>query len=218
MHKVLWNCGTFVRKKFICEDILKRELLVAAEVLHLNIVHCFGLSLPAEFHDCQEYFDDDSDDDSFDGDMYMEWLDVDLQRFLNENDDGSESPFLYLDVLDVLLQVAKSMKHLHEKNFVHMDLKTSNIFMSCFELAHSGVKYYLVKVGDFGCSQRVNAPGEPARAYIGTTRYTSPQKFTRPRGAPLLTDPKKIDVYSFGVVAFQILTEVANLYVNCFKI
>lgn len=201
VSKIQWRRGVFVRKRFNLACNMDRELDVALRVSHPNIVHCFG---------CSRWTD------SSDYDLFMELLDVDLYRYLfEERETGDESAFSFRDLLDVLLQVAQAMKHVHEMNFVHGDLKPHNIFLSCFELAHSGDRNYLVKVGDFGCAQRVDSSGatvEPFRSFVGSLRYTAPEVLTCRKGAAPPEHPQKIDVYSFGVVAYQVLTGIPDLY------
>jgi tRNA A-37 threonylcarbamoyl transferase component Bud32 len=204
VSKIRWRKGVFVRKRFNLLWNMDRELDVALRVSHPNIVYCFGCST-----------------DSTDCDLFMELLDVDLYRFLfEEREIGDESPFSFRDLLDVLLQVAQAMKHVHEMDFVHGDLKPHNIFLSCFEFAHSGVQHYLVKVGDFGCAQRVNSSGATEKDFecgVGTLHYTAPEvlqcRFENRTATP--KHPRKIDVYSFGVVAYQVLTGIPKLYDGC---
>jgi serine/threonine protein kinase len=215
VSRILWRQGVFARKRFKRQVPYQnvnfsRELDVALEVSHPNIVHFFGCSSPG------------SRNSSGDCDLFMELLNTDLGRFIVEGarlHEGSGSPFQpfsFHDSLDVLLQVAEAMKHLHGKKFLHGDLKPQNILMDCLALTHSNAQYYLVKVADFGCAQRVDSSGstvKPFRSEIGTLRYTAPEvlRCRKYRGA-LPEHPQKIDVYSFGVVAYQVLTGVSNLY------
>ncbi|KAG0555154.1 hypothetical protein KC19_12G148000 [Ceratodon purpureus] len=204
VSKILWRKGIFARKRFYCESSFDKELEVVMEMSHPNIVHCFGCSLLLE---CAEY------------DLFMELLEEDLGTHLQDLN-RTEEPLLFQDLLDVLLQVAEAMKHLHDKNFVHGDLKPGNILLSRLAMPHSDAQYYLVKVADFGCAQRVNSSGgtvKPFCSEIGTLHYTAPEVFRcRPRygGEPEPKNAQKIDVYSFGVVAFQVLTGVSDLYEN----
>ncbi|KAG0608831.1 hypothetical protein M758_8G136500 [Ceratodon purpureus] len=217
VSRILWRKGTFARKRFRRQDPYQkgnfsRELDVALKVSHPNIVHIFGCSLPAG-----------NWNSGGDCDLFMELLNKDLGRFIVEGARLSEDsdsplpyePFSFQDSLDVVHQIALGMKHLHEKNFVHGDLKPQNILMDCFVLTHSNAKYYLMKVADFGCAQRVKSSGatvEPFRSEIGSLRYTAPEVLRCRKNGEPPQQPQKIDVYSFGVVAYQVLTGVANLY------
>ena len=217
VSKVLWRRGTFARKRFkrhvhFQNVNFNKELDVALTVSHPNIVYFFGCSSLS------------SRNSGGDFELFMELLDKDLGSFIVEGarlHEGSGSslqfqPFSFQDSLDVLLQVAEAMRHLHERNFVHGDLKPQNILIDCFALTHSDPQYYLVKVADFGCAQRTDSSGstvEPFRCGIGTLRYTAPEVLRcRKHAGALPEHPQKIDVYSFGVVAYQVLTGVTNLY------
>ncbi|KAG0583986.1 hypothetical protein KC19_3G177500 [Ceratodon purpureus] len=223
ISRVLWRHGTFVRKRFFSGDVphqntqFNRELEVALTVSHPNIVHCFGCSNWATSADC---------------DLFMEVLQEDLESFLSRLEDIGPS-FSFRDSLEVLLQVAEAIKYLHEMNFIHGDLKLGNILMSKL-LMHSDVPFYLVKVADFGNTQRVDSTGATVESSfdfrIGTYSYAAPevrscrkvqreiekypedlQKIQNLQEALQKFEPRKIDVYSFGVVADHVVTGVINV-------
>lgn len=207
VYKISWRKGIFVRKRFLHDPSINsnRELEVALNVSHPNVVHYVGCSKCVRSEEG--------------GYLFMELLEEDLEVFLNKvaQDDSLRASFLFRVRLGVLLQVAQAMQHLHDMNFMHGDLKPQNIFMSRFESAHSGVQYYLVKVGDFDCAHRVDSTsGAVVGTFspgIGTLRYTAPEVFRcREDRAVVPKHPRKIDVYSFGVVAYQVLTGITHLY------
>ena len=137
----------------------------------------------------------------------MELLDGDLERLLEDGGRTGECVLSFRDVLNALLQIAEAMRHLHERNFVHGDLKPGNIFVSKLPVPHNNntEHFYL---GGIGSSQCV---GSVFGFSIGTTNYTAPELFefrntdvwksSFVNGAPPPPNPQKIDVYSFGVVA-----------------
>lgn len=207
IEKVLWRKGIFVRKRFNCTILcqnphFRREFLVAMDVSHPNIVHYFGYSL---WPDNADYCD-----------LFMELLDGDLEKLLVElARTGDRLPIR--DALEVLLQIAEAMRHLHEKHFVHGDLKPGNILMSKLDMAHSDAQFYLVKVADFGCAQPIDpisgATVEDFDFKIGTLAYTAPEVLSgRKHGGASLQHPQKIDVYSFGVIAYQVITGATKVY------
>ncbi|KAG0613833.1 hypothetical protein M758_6G132600 [Ceratodon purpureus] len=206
---VLWRRGLFALKCWAingqANSNFNKELEVAKKVLHPNIVHCFRA---CEFL---------RTDRGYCG-LIMELLENDLEAYLVELDRISDR-FSFQDSLLVLLQIAKAMKHLHDRDFVHGDLKSGNIFISRLAMPHSDAnnRFYLVKVGDFGCTQRVDTAGalQSFQFDIGTYCYKAPEVFIyrdqqvkKEVLQPVLqrSDLKKIDVYSFGIVAYQVLT------------
>lgn len=206
---ILWRDGTFARKRFHCDDDLlanpkfqnpkfNRELEVALQVSHPNIVHCFGCS-----SDC---------------DLFMEVLDEDLESFLSRSEE-MDPPFSLTDALEMLLQLAEAVKHLHENSFIHGDLKPGNILLSKLGIPHPDVPFYLVKVADFGCAQRFEfgaAAREDFDVKIGTYRYLAPEmkrcrklrKEEDLREAVQNINPPKVDVFSFGVLANEVVANV----------
>ena len=207
IEKVLWRKGIFVRKRFYCPVLrqscfFRREILVAMDVSHPNIVHYFGFSL---WPDNGGYCD-----------LFMELLDGDLEKLLVELSRTGDRLSIR-DVLEVLLQIAEAMRHLHEKHFVHGDLKLGNILVSKLDMAHSDAQFYLVKVADFGCAQPIDpisgATVEDFDFKIGTLAYTAPEVLSgRNHGRASLQHPQKIDVFSFGVIAYQVITGATKVY------
>jgi serine/threonine protein kinase len=93
------------------------------------------------------------------------------------------------DYLPLALDIAQGMAYLHSKNFIHLDLKPSNIFVDRNNRA---------KIADFGmCTVYA---GEPLRGETGTYRWMAPEII---RHEPYST---KADVYSFGICLWQLVT------------
>ncbi|KAG0561785.1 hypothetical protein KC19_9G091700 [Ceratodon purpureus] len=214
VEKILWRRGVFAKKSFNFEKDFVKEVEIATKVSHPNIVHCFGTA---------------TGDVNLGPSLFMEFLEEDLETRLQEPIQES-CPFSHKDILDILRQVADAMKQLHEKDFIHGDLKPGNIFLSRLTMPHTeSGKFYLVKVADFGCAQRIPSEGfadpksnTPEKILfnpcIGTTEYAAPEvlriRSLKDKTPP--EHPKMIDVYSFGVVAYQVLMGVPckELYKN----
>ena len=96
--------------------------------------------------------------------------------------------------LEIILDVAYALLHLHSHGVIHRDLKPENIM-----LTEDGK----VKVIDFGIAQisRDEELAYPKRSFIGTPNYMSPQQRKDPRKG----DPAN-DIYALGVIAFELLT------------
>eukprot|EP01038_Epipyxis_sp_PR26KG_P006016 gene6016-8286_t len=94
------------------------------------------------------------------------------------------------EVMRIFVQICLALKHVHDQNILHRDLKSQNIF-----LTQKGV----VKLGDFGIAKVLDAPDDQARTQIGTPYYLSPEICeSKPYG-------RKSDVWSLGVVLYELV-------------
>lgn len=92
--------------------------------------------------------------------------------------------------------VVKGLCHIHEKGYVHCDIKSNNILV--FPLEGGGNE---VKIADFGLSKRV---GEERALQLpqfsGTPAYMSPESVVYGEDEPPL------DVWSLGIMVVEMLT------------
>ncbi len=96
-------------------------------------------------------------------------------------------PMTDLSVVRVFRQVAKALLHMHQRGFVHTDLKPNNIM-----LTEKGQ----VKVIDLGQACRV---GTVKKRIQGTPGYMAPEQAQRQAITP------KTDVYNFGATMYWVL-------------
>lgn len=94
--------------------------------------------------------------------------------------------------IKIALDAASALHYLHENNFIHRDIKSSNILLD---------QNWVCKISDFGMTREAGmADAEAMRMTIcGTDEYMAPE---------LLFDEeytKAVDVYSFGMVLMEIL-------------
>ena len=195
VRKVLWNGGMFAMKEFKNKTARNNEASIAFLVSHPHVVHYFGVSDP-------EYVSDGYR-------LFMELLDTDLYICIDRSTKTKKPLFpTEKQMLEVLLQIAQAMEHLHKENVVHGDLKPGNILLSWFELINPNEKYCLVKVADLGSAQRVDSFRCPG----GTTLYAAPEVLRWRKDKQLIIEqPLKIDVYSFGIVVYQVLTRLLSM-------
>ena len=84
-------------------------------------------------------------------------------------------------------QICLALKHCHDRNMLHRDLKPNNIFLT---------QRGFVKLADFGIARALGGTQEKARSIVGTPLYLSPEIFqSQPYDA-------KTDVWSLGVLLY----------------
>lgn len=97
--------------------------------------------------------------------------------------------------IDIVLQVAYALLHLHTYGVIHRDLKPENIL-----IAEDGT----VKVIDFGIAQlHEEIPTKPASMppqLIGTPNYMSPEQKENPHNISFASD-----IYSLGIITYELI-------------
>ncbi|TBH21090.1 serine/threonine protein kinase [Thermus thermamylovorans] len=91
------------------------------------------------------------------------------------------------EAVKALLQVGEALLFLHDKGFIHQDVKPSNVFVG------EGV----YKLGDLGTARPL---GDRTAEYAGSPHYLAPELFL---GA--LPSPQS-ETYAFGIMAYELLT------------
>eukprot|EP00750_Incisomonas_marina_P029895 INCI7240.4.p1 GENE.INCI7240.4~~INCI7240.4.p1 ORF type:complete len:445 (-),score=89.95 INCI7240.4:1836-3170(-) len=98
-------------------------------------------------------------------------------------------------VMDWFVQMAQGLHYLHAQHIMHRDLKPQNIFLT--------KNNRIVKIGDFGVTQRLDGTLEEALTTVGTPYYMSPELATN---APYT---QKSDVWALGCILSEVCsTEV----------
>lgn len=96
--------------------------------------------------------------------------------------------------LEIILDIAYALCHLHAHGVIHRDLKPENILVT-----EAGQ----IKVIDFGIAQLMVAPDAPNAVakgqFIGTPIYMSPEQHLNPSAASF-----PADIYSLGIIAYEL--------------
>lgn len=156
-------------KEFV--ERFRREAQSAASLSHSNVVNIFDVGQ--------------------DGDTYyivMEYISgTNLKDLIRQ-----EAPFALSRALRITLQISEALRHAHEHNIIHRDIKPHNILMT-----NDG----MVKVTDFGIARAVTTSGYTQTGVVmGSVQYFSPEQA---RGLPV--GPQS-DLYSLGCVLYEMLT------------
>eukprot|EP01059_Diplonema_ambulator_P013867 TRINITY_DN2455_c0_g4_i1.p1 TRINITY_DN2455_c0_g4~~TRINITY_DN2455_c0_g4_i1.p1 ORF type:complete len:737 (+),score=314.28 TRINITY_DN2455_c0_g4_i1:85-2295(+) len=88
-----------------------------------------------------------------------------------------------------LVQMCAAMHYLHEQDFIHRDIKPTNIFFT---------KDDNVRLGDFGLSRRCEEACR--KTIVGTPYYFAPELLLRQRYT------NKVDLWGLGVVLLELCT------------
>lgn len=161
----------------------QREIETLAKLDHPNIVRFFESG-----YENGHYF------------YAMEYVEgLSLEQLLEK-----QSRFPWKDVLNVALQVAPALRHVHDHGVIHRDIKPSNLILNT-----AGQ----IKLTDFGiakvfASNHLTATG----GIVGTAEFLSPEQ------AAGKVVGKRSDLYCLGCVLYKLLTGrtpfVGNSYVE----
>ncbi len=110
---------------------------------------------------------------------------VSLRQFL------MQQSFSLKRCLDIVLQVAYALCHLHTHGVIHRDLKPENIL-----IAEDGE----VKVIDFGIAQLHEEEPRLTQQIVGTPSYMSPEQKESSTNASFASD-----IFSLGVIAYELI-------------
>jgi len=95
-------------------------------------------------------------------------------------------------LVEWLVQICMALQYLHQRNILHRDLKTQNIFLT---------GSHIIKLGDLGIARVLDSAQDLATTVIGTPYYMSPELF---RNTPY---GKQSDVWALGCCTFEMMTQ-----------
>ena len=162
--------------EFVTHEEIKQQFLRESEIIaltdHPNIIGLFGQG-------------------EWEGGLYiaMEFVQgISLRQFIKTQTLSLKS------ALNIILQVAYALLHLHTHGVIHRDLKPENILIT-----EDGQ----VKVIDFGIALLAASGSEKesvSSRLLGTPNYMSPEQKKNP-----LKVNHQTDIYSLGVLAYELI-------------
>ncbi|CAN5963730.1 unnamed protein product [Sphagnum jensenii] len=213
VFRTAWRGETYAMKvpKPGCLEIFKQEIAALAGMHHPHIMRLVCCTEGPATRECS---------------YLMEFMDMTLFGMLEEH-----QILCLLQAVDLILQVAEGMKHLHSIGLVHRDLKPHNILVkkvqqvsfphpyddpSILMLLPLSNPVWIAKVSDFGTSKAKNE----STAYshqtktIGSPMYMAPEVYELESDdeEPERFHPMKTDVYSFGILCFVMVTGKSSPY------
>jgi serine/threonine protein kinase len=115
--------------------------------------------------------------------------------------------FDWREVLSIAKQVAKGLRHAHDRGIIHRDLKPGNLLMPIDENGKHGE----VKLTDFGIAKRFGTSQNTGDNLIGTMDFMSPEQA---KGQPATA---RSDLYSLGTVLYTLLSGKPPFSSNSFE-
>ncbi|MDD4889984.1 MAG: serine/threonine-protein kinase [Phycisphaerae bacterium] len=155
-------------------DRFYKEGKAAAQLSHNNIVQAYDVAEAGGYH----YF-------------IMEFVDGHTVF----DDLAKGKPYSEAEALRIVTQMARALKHAHERGIIHRDVKPKNIMITADGIA---------KLADMGLARQASdieaAKSEAGRAY-GTPYYISPEQI---RGE--VDIDFRADIYSLGATFYHMVT------------
>ena len=149
---------------------LKREARLLRRLAHPNIVHIFGQGI----HEERDF-------------LVQEYLHGPSLLELIEASPNRQLPVP--DAVKAIIHVCAALVHLHERSYIHRDMKPANI------LLRGGIPVLV----DFDVAYRLK-PGHQPRICMGTDPYMAPEQCLKEELSPAT------DIYGVGAVLYEMLT------------
>ncbi|ORY24169.1 kinase-like protein [Neocallimastix californiae] len=140
---------------------------------------------PKHFLEMYDYMEDNNEDQYM---IAMEKAECSLEDIINERGHISEE-----QAIPILREILTALQVMHKNNFIHRDLKLSNILLSSKDDLTS------IKIIDFGETVERNDDYHIS-GIVGTLHYMAPEILKKKKYG------KAVDIWAFGVIAYRLLT------------
>lgn len=151
-----------------------REAEILSQIRHPNIVKIIDVGLS------------DTDKTPY---IIMEFLSGQSLNLLIK-----EKKFLLDEKIDIIIQIAKALKAVHNIGILHRDVKPANIILTDDNI---------IKLMDFGIAGLLNSDLTITNELLGSPAYMPPEAFD---GAKI--KDKRSDIFSLGVIAYELFTGI----------
>nr|KAG5709176.1 hypothetical protein BaRGS_028632 [Batillaria attramentaria] len=119
--------------------------------------------------------------------IQIELCSMSLTSFADKNHDIQE-----MVIWSYLIDLLMAVKHLHDHNLVHMDIKPDNIFITQADIC---------KLGDFGLVLDISKNVEVSEAQEGDPKYLAPELLDGKFG-------KHADIFSLGMTMLELASDL----------
>ena len=190
-------CAAKVLEKFGCSMDVKRffnnEISILSSLEHYNIVRYY-----------------DNKEISFCYILFMEYCSGNsLLSCLKKYISMYHKTFNEEIIQQIMKQIVNGLKYLHEKNIIHRDLKTENIFVKFYNKENynnMNLDKTHIKIGDFGFSTKeknfLTIAGTPV--YMDPIILKKYNERTNKENSEMFD--KSCDIWSLGVICFELVT------------
>ena len=160
------------------EEITKREVDIMKTIPpHSNIINLSGHAIDEKTKTLW---------------LFMEYCPIGDLNDLCEHHDISPH-----ERVDVMLQIAHAIDHIHQLNIAHRDIKPGNVLITKLG------RKVIPKLCDFGVS-RIADPSGKFSTYAGTEVYMAPEQFKEHDTSYDMS----VDIFSFGLLILDFLDAI----------
>jgi len=193
-YGVVWKACDLVTNEIVALKQIKYDTNLFKEGFPITALREISVLL-ALSHECivtvREMVVGDSFDKVF---MVMELMEMDLQEAITTK---CKEPLQQSELKSILYQIVSAVDHIHDKWFLHRDLKTSNILIN-----RSGK----VALCDFGLARKYQIPYRALTQMVITLWYRPPELLF----GETVYGPE-VDMWSLGCIMGELLTKEAMI-------